>query len=483
MPGPSYNNPQLQIERERQQIAADKARQNTEREKAVQDAKRKKEAARLNDQIDKNKESIDRLKATLINANKIKSTYQKDFLEVVRDSKDPSGPGGATQTPGELAAIAQADNLLKGQEKVVTTLNSQITDLENKNISLKQQLNQLYNIGANKNYSSSSGKVNASPQTPSPAGGAGGGTGGSGSRDGEAEPVKPSKTYKYNLPLIKPARLSSSATSPQRSSLRDNDGLAGTPGAMRDVNKYWKGETPGRGVLRVNRDWMKSVLNAEQSKLVGVKEGDKDPVSGSAVTALKPDPQLYGFRFQYNPEKIQMVYDVNSNLHPGVLASGKDVFLPLTQSSSAITVDLIFNRMEDMKYRGNPQLAIRNQAYYGTGENQVILPDIKEIHEKGTMYDMEYMFKTMNSPLGEFWSRYNGLTSDMGFIRPAILELHLGNRLRYPVRVAQMAIEHKIFDPRMVPIFSVVRITFHRFIEYETRRPSSSSTPFSRTAL
>jgi len=483
MPGKSYNNPQLEVERARQQVATEKARQTTERENAVRDEKRKKEAARLNTQIDKNDDSIKKLKETLITANKVKSTYQKDYLKVVRDSKDPAGPGGVTQTPAELTAIAQADTLLKGQEKVVTTINAQVTDLENKNISLKQQLNQLYNIGANKNFASSSGKVNESPQVPSPSGGPGGGTGGAGSRDGEPEPVKPSKTYKYNLPLIKPARLSSSATSPQRASLGTNDGFAGTPGAMRDVNKYWKGETPGRGVLRVNRDWMKSVLNAEQSKLVGVKEGDKDPITGSSVTALKPDPQLYGFRFQYNPEKIQMVYDVNSNLHPGVLASGKDVFLPLTQSSSSITVDLIFNRMEDMKYRGNPQLAIRNQAYYGTGENQAILPDIKEIHEKGTMYDLEYMFKTMNSPLGEFWSRYNGFTSDMGFIRPAILELHLGNRLRYPVRVQNMAIEHKIFDPRMVPIFSVVRINFHRFIEYETRRPSSSTPAFSRTAL
>jgi len=483
MPGPSYNNPQGEYERNKTDVAVSTSRQQTEREKSRIAAENVKKAAGLKDQIAKNNLSIEQLSKEILNAEAAKAAYQKTYNTMYRTAIDPSSPGGTSITPGEQTSLNAQAGLVTGREQVIARIQANIKDLKNKNDALTKQLTAIANTMAIRNYASSSGKVNESPKIPSPSGGPGGGTGGAGSRDGEAEPVKPSKNYKYNLPLIKPARLSSSATSPQRASLGDNDGFAGTPGAMRDVNKYWKGETPGRGVLRVNRDWMKSVLNAEQSKLVGVKEGDKDPVSGSAVTALKPDPQLYGFRFQYNPEKIQMVYDVNSNLHPGVLASGKDVFLPLTQSSSAITVDLIFNRMEDMKYRGNPQLAIRNQAYYGTGENQTILPDIKEIHEKGTMYDMEYMFKTMNSPLGEFWSRYNGLTSDMGFIRPAILELHLGNRLRYPVRVAQMAIEHKIFDPRMVPIFSVVRITFHRFIEYETRRPSSSSTPFSRTAL
>jgi hypothetical protein len=127
-----------------------------------------------------------------------------------------------------------------------------------------------------------------------------------------------------------------------------------------------------------------------------------------------------------------------------------------------------------MRYRENPQKAIQQQVYHGSGETSSLLKDIREIHEKGTMYDMEYMFKTMNAPMGEFWSRYNGTTADMGFIRPTILELHLGNRLRYPVRVMNLAIEHKIFDPRMVPVFSVVRITFGRFIEYETTRKKTS---------
>lgn len=61
----------------------------------------------------------------------------------------------------------------------------------------------------------------------------------------------------------------------------------------------------------------------------------------------------------------------------------------------------------------------------------------------------------------------------MGFIRPTILELHLGNRLRYPVRVNDLSIEHKIFDPRMVPIFSIVRISFGRFIEFENKKEIS----------
>lgn len=479
MPGPSYNNPQLEYQRNKKNYEAEKQRQKTEREKSQLAAANAKKAASLKDQISKNNKTINDLSVLIQNTEATKAGYVSTYNTLYRNAVSPSGPGGATITSGEQNALNAQQALITGREQVISTAKSGIKDLKNKNDALTKQFNQIYNITAVKNYSMSANKTLSSSNSSSNRSSS---SSSSVARNAEQEPVKPSKTYKYNLPLIKTARFSSSATSPLKSSMGDNDGFVGAPGASTNVNTYWKGESPGRGVLRVNRDWMKSILNASEDKLTGIKPGDSDPITGSAIKAKKPDPQLYGFRFQYNPEKIQMIYDVNANLHPGVLASGKDIFLPLTQSSSAISLDLVFNRMEDMKYRNNPQMAIQQQVYHGSGETSSLLKDVQDIHEKGTMYDLEYMFKTMNAPMGEFWSRYNGTTADMGFIRPTILELHLGNRLRYPVRVISLAVEHKIFDPRMVPVFSIVRITFARFIEYETSRPAADPSTVSMRA-
>lgn len=460
MPGKSYNNPQLEYERNKAQVAAETSRQKTEREKSRATEENRKKAAGLKDQIASNNQSIKRLQEIITSAEKTKAGYITSYNAAVRASKDPSSPGGTSQTPGELAAIASWQTLITGREQLITTSKSGIQDLKNKNDALTKQFNQIYNITAVGNYSTTAGRVTTSTSSASSASSS---SNNSNKRKGEAEQVKPVGPYRYNLPLIKPARFSTSTASPLLSSLGNNSNLVSTPGFnTTNAENYWK-EKPGRGVLRVNREWMKSILNSTTTE-----KGDSGKLDSPGLTQRNPDRRLYGFRFLYNPEKIQMVYDINADLHPGLIATGKDVFLPLTKSSSALSMSLVLNRMEDMKYRENPRLAIRKQVYYGGGETEGLLEDIKELHEKGTMYDLEYMFKVMNAPHAVFNSKLNGKTADMGFIRPSILELHLGNRLRYPVRVISLAVEHKIFDPRMVPIFSVVNITFGRFIEYET---------------
>jgi hypothetical protein len=47
-------------------------------------------------------------------------------------------------------------------------------------------------------------------------------------------------------------------------------------------------------------------------------------------------------------------------------------------------------------------------------------------------------------------------------MRLAILELHLGNSMRYRGRISDLEVSHTIFNSRMVPLFSTVRISFAR---------------------
>jgi hypothetical protein len=115
---------------------------------------------------------------------------------------------------------------------------------------------------------------------------------------------------------------------------------------------------------------------------------------------------------------------------------------------------------------------IGNSPY---GEN-VSIEDQRSIYNKGTMYDIEYLFKTINGPHATFKSELNGTTADRGYMRMSILELHLGANLRYRVRISDLGINHTIFNSRMVPILSTVNFTCHRFIDYSIPDKTSGGT-------
>lgn len=91
--------------------------------------------------------------------------------------------------------------------------------------------------------------------------------------------------------------------------------------------------------------------------------------------------------------------------------------------------------------------------------------DRKTIVEKGTMYDLEYLFRTLHGYAfyTNFKSTLMGKTNDPGWLPVRPVELHLGNKLRYRVRVSGLEVVHKIFSEKMIPILSVVTITCNRY--------------------
>jgi hypothetical protein len=194
---------------------------------------------------------------------------------------------------------------------------------------------------------------------------------------------------------------------------------------------------------------------------------DRDSIStireAQEQSIIELDNNMYGFKFLYNPKDVAMAWGIMDQMDPTYVASGQDAFNVISAGlmSSSVTLTLILNRIEDMSYLdsdGNYNTA--TSPYPGT---EVSLKDRKEIYEKGTMYDIEYLFKTLNGPRGEFVSKINGTTADRGWLRPSIVELHLGARMRYRVRVQSLAVSHTMFNTRMVPIFSSISLTVGRF--------------------
>lgn len=179
--------------------------------------------------------------------------------------------------------------------------------------------------------------------------------------------------------------------------------------------------------------------------------------------------QKYGFQFLYNPGNIAMSYSGNVDVDVSLMLSGREKFNPVSTKAtqSTISFEILLNRMFDMKYfnknTGLLQSGQDSRELYGSKTPSI--KDQREIFHKGTMYDVEFLLKTLfgfevPSQLGR------GKTADMGFVIPRPVELHLGNKLRYLVYVDGFSLNHVIFDTRMVPLFTTLSIRANRVPDY-----------------
>ena len=178
------------------------------------------------------------------------------------------------------------------------------------------------------------------------------------------------------------------------------------------------------------------------------------------------DSTMYGFKFLYNPTEVSMGWGIAEGVNPDVIQSGADGYIvPIGAGLNQSTVDftLLLNRIGDMAYLdSNGRITGAEDPYPGNFNK---LEDLKMIYKKGTMYDLEYLFRTINGPNASYQSSLNDKTADRGFLLGAQVELHLGDGLRYLVRIGSLSINHTVFNDRMVPILSNVQISCHRFYD------------------
>jgi hypothetical protein len=87
------------------------------------------------------------------------------------------------------------------------------------------------------------------------------------------------------------------------------------------------------------------------------------------------------------------------------------------------------------------------------------------IWKRGTMYDIEYLFRAMGGYYSDYKSGLNGTTADRGWLQPIPMELHLGTGLRYLVRVSSLDLKHMMFNERMVPTLTTVNVVCTRYYD------------------
>lgn len=310
-------------------------------------------------------------------------------------------------------------------------------------------------------------------------------TGGGGKTSPAPKPQTPYQgAYKYNLPMVKTAYFSSLPSNPQQLNIK---ATISDPGNYTDAANAWSQAVSGgpanRGAIQMDR-----ILSTSAKK----------PTGKAASTY---DGTMYGFKFLYNPSSVTMTWGLSTEVNWDYVSGGFDKATPLAEGllKSTVSFSILLNRIEDFayiyEYGLKPQnktdefyveerLAARNlKSYTQPGINPYsVQPDaaeLAELYKKGTMYDVEYLFKTIMGKNATYNSSLNGKTADRGWLNGTPVELHLGEGLRYRVRISDLSISHAMFNDRMVPILSTLNITCTRFYDAPdyvfTNEPTTTS--------
>jgi hypothetical protein len=344
-------------------------------------------------------------------------------------------------------------------QKALDYLNKTIADLATANADLKRYTDlvalytaQIARVQKEKKYIDFS-KTNQPKKQDTPPGNAS-----SKKPPAENKPNKP--LYKYNAPMTRSAYMGGSL----QADMTGNSGLISGPGNRKDAKYNW-------------------IANKDTGKIGGSKGtvqmsrafADLAPRPATGKNGQIVDSQLYGFKFLYNPTTVSMAWGIVEQFSPQFEASGTDKASAVSVGlmKSAVTFSLMLNRIDDMNFLlpDGSMIIDAEDSTADDGSFDVIYPfdfpatETKEIYKKGTMYDLEYLFKATGGYSASYNSVLNGKTADKGWLNPIPVELHLGDGMRYLVRLSSLDVNHMIFNERMVPTLTTVNLTFTRYFD------------------
>jgi hypothetical protein len=288
---------------------------------------------------------------------------------------------------------------------------------------------------------------------------------------------RPKQGYKYNAPMVQYAYFNASSGLPIATSL--TDGNARWPQPFKDGNKAFRGPKNSRGVIQMAAA---TVWNINHQ--APLKKGE---------TGLDKTP--YGFRFHYNPQMLTMSYGMANGVSAEEISSGHDNINPITplSSGSSFSLRIPLNRTEDMLFLNadgtlKPESRLQVYGPQGLYPEDVLGEDLQAIYNKGTMYDLEYLFRTCNGGRKDYNSLLRGPNADHGWVSGMAVECHLGSNLRYLGQLVSINVSHIHFNERMVPILSYVDLQFKRYYDTPSKeniiptatRTTSGITPYTR---
>ena len=168
----------------------------------------------------------------------------------------------------------------------------------------------------------------------------------------------------------------------------------------------------------------------------------------------------WGFHFMYNPNSISYTSTPDTSID---WTLGKSD--PSTALGGNITVSfqLYLNRIIDVRDFTRNGVSAVGSAYPGySGSNTKAANGILT---RGTEYDLEYLYRVLNGdPIkGDVLLADGGETSDIGYITYIPFWLRIHDNMTYFGSISSLSVNHLIFTPILVPVFSTVDISFSRY--------------------
>jgi hypothetical protein len=222
------------------------------------------------------------------------------------------------------------------------------------------------------------------------------------------------------------------------------------PSTVKAATELWNSAAASKGMIVTS-----------QASLAAWNSGGQKPVGA------KYDRQNYGFQFQYNPGTVAMTYFTAPNVDPALYTSGQEMFnlSGVSGSQGSVSFQIVINRIFDMQYYNSLGYirdgVVKSNIYSKPPTDSEEI----DIYNKGTMYDIEYLLRTLMGFTMDSYLRGNN-TADMGWLPAMPVELHLGKTLRYLGTVSTVSLNHMIFDERMVPMLTTLDIGFARLPDY-----------------
>lgn len=260
-----------------------------------------------------------------------------------------------------------------------------------------------------------------------------------------------------------------------------------------DANDLWNGAKGSKGMIQ------SYIVPARLAK--GATDWFK-PQEATGGNIKNINSRRFGFQFTYNPSTVSMHYAGAPQVDIGLQMSGADkvALIGSGVTSSTVTFSLLLNRMNDFKYldqllwdnklrKAPPKLAASYSAtaskltfgeiYSHTGNHEEtrieadnidsIWEELEKIRTLGTMYDVEYLLRTLLGYQLPSATRGGMITSDIGYLGAYPVELHLGKNLRYLVTIDSFELSHTIFTKDMIPVFTNLQITCNRLPDFAKR--------------
>ena len=196
-----------------------------------------------------------------------------------------------------------------------------------------------------------------------------------------------------------------------------------------------------------------------------LKAGDVQVGSGGV---LSQTDNKYGFQFLWNPTTISTSVARNMDITPSPADTLK-VVAGAFPGQETVSFNIQLDRVNDfacLKAVSNPGLADRYyKSAYPTSNTESTSEKINKLLARGTMADLEYLFKAING--GYAWKNLLGKeTANIGFLMPTLLGMQIGpdlDSLNYVGWLTNISIQHTDFTQNMVPLRTTVSINMECF--------------------